>query len=177
MTQNTNPERITRFYQEPIVLMMLAILGASFIMGIVILTSAIRTADGVVVDNFYKDGRSHYMRLEEDIRANELNLNALARSQDQQILLQLTGDLEELPDQLWLKFISRTNQRFDYFVTLDRQEGNLYQGQLTQELTHPQWLVQLQPKDEDNEGFLWRLHAEIFWPLVSPMVLRPAIWN
>lgn len=177
MTNLQNNERITRFYQEPIVWVMIAILSASFTMGGVILTQAIRSADGVVVDNFYKDGRSHYMRIEEDVRAKELGLNAFARSEGDQLLLQLAGDLDVYPQQLLLKFISRTNQRFDYFVVLEHQQDNLYQGQMQTELTHPQWLVQLQPKVEDEQGFLWRLHAEVFWPLTAPMQLRPAIWN
>lgn len=174
---NSQNEPVTRFYQEPVVWLMMTILTVTFCMGVVILTAAIRSGDGVVVDNFYKDGRSHYMRLEEDQAALDMGLNAIARLEQDQLLLQLAGELDDYPEQLMFKFISRTNHRFDYFMVLERQEGNIYSGKMTQELSHPRWLIQLQPSYPDQDGSLWRLHGEILWPLERPIQLRPALWS
>jgi len=141
-----------------------------FALGFTMLYMAIKTNDGVVVDNFYKDGKGIYVRNDEDALARERGLRAELRWVDDQLLVALSGDLAPMPEALKLLFIFPTAQAGDVSLVLQHQGLGQYQGRLPSPVTGNRQL-QIQPM---GESITWRLHgAGILPPASAAMTLLP----
>jgi hypothetical protein len=141
-----------------------------FALGFAMLYMAITTNDGVVVDNFYKDGKGIFLRNDEDALAREKGLRAELRWVNDQLLLALNGDLAPLPETLKLMLIFPTAQAGDVSVLLQHQGLGQYQGRLPSPVVGNRQL-QIQPV---GESITWRLHgAGIVPPSSATMMLIP----
>jgi hypothetical protein len=141
-----------------------------FALGFTMLYMAITTNDGVVVDNFYKDGKGIYVRNDEDALARERGLSAELRWLDDKLLVTLTGSLAPLPEVLNLLFIFPTAQAGDVSVLLQHQGLGQYQGRLPSPVIGNRQL-QIQPV---GGSINWRLHgAGLLPPSSAAMILLP----
>lgn len=155
-------------YKQPWLWFILTPIIAVFFMGMTMLYIATTSHDGVVVDNFYKDGLSINVRKEQDLFAIEHQLKAQITLQQRQIRLKLEGNLEPLPQQLHLQIIYPTQDDFDHEVILTRA-GDLYLSALPENLKGRRQL-QLHPLNTD---LMWRLHGEEVFPVTGPISLSP----
>jgi hypothetical protein len=78
---STNPATVARtavapWYRHPIVWLIIAIPGAAVVMGMVLLTLAIRVPESVVRDDYYQAGRAINIDLRATHRAAELGITA-----------------------------------------------------------------------------------------------------
>ena len=147
---------------------LIMVIGASFFM----IYLAISSSDGVVVDNFYKDGLAIKVREQQDEYALQRNIKAELKIENQQINLQLSGHLEVLPAQLKLQIIFPTLASKDVNVILT-ESGGMYTGALPETLEGRRQL-QIQPIGESNqEDDYWRLHGETVFPLSGSVLLEP----
>ena len=141
-----------------------------FTAGFSMLYIAIATDDGVVVDNYYKDGKAIVVRHEEDNYARSLGLNAVMKQQGLNFTLELKGELRPLPEQLLLHVIFPTSKAYDVDVVLSHQGLGRYIGELPEAITG-NWMLQLQPFSEES---LWRLHTNsVNFPAQSEILLLP----
>lgn len=148
----------------------LAPLLVVFAAGFSMLYLAIATDDGVVVDNYYKDGKAIVVRHEEDDYARSLGLNAAMKQQGLSFTIDLKGDLKVMPEQLLLHVIYPTSKAFDVDVVLSHQGLGRFSGKLPEAISG-NWKLQLQPV---AEGSLWRLHADnVNFPAKSEITLLP----
>ncbi|SHE57320.1 hypothetical protein SAMN02745148_00678 [Modicisalibacter ilicicola DSM 19980] len=163
MTTQTRP-----WYKEFWPWFLLGILGLAVAMGTTFLVVSITSFDGMVVDDYYKEGLAINQTLEQDRRAAELGLVATLRIDE------LTGDVvvnlegEARPEQLQLDLIFPSRGDRDQRVTLEQVRGAQYVGQLPRALQY-RWYVQLQPQTDTPE---WRLLGEIELPQQEPLILR-----
>lgn len=168
-------EKPTPGYRSPYFWLLLGPVMLSVVLGTTFLVASIISWDGVVVDNYYEDGKSIQMRQEEDIAASNMNLQALMLQQSDQLMLQLTGSLANYPQSLTLKVIHPTKSTFDQSLTLERTDGNRYilnEGSLTVDSERQ---LQLQPNNTEQ---MWRLHGTLAqWPAALPVNLSPAVWQ
>lgn len=130
---------------------------------------AITTNDGVVVDNYYRDGKGYVVRQEEDAFARAMELQADVRWKSDTLSLQLDGRLTPLPEQLELLIIFPTNDDFDVTVIMDHRGLGEYVGQLPEPVSGRR-LLQVHPLNTDTE---WRLHADVEVPPSGDLVLLP----
>lgn len=130
---------------------------------------AIRTADGMVQEDYYEHGRAINMVLAKQQRAAELGLVGELFIDDQtgDITLDLSG--EARPEQLTLKLLFPTLGDRDQILTLDHVHEGRYSGQVDMRLEH-RWYLQLQPHDDTPE---WRLSGEVTFPTDTAMRLTP----
>ncbi len=166
MTDN-NFEKIPG-YKQPWLWFVLTPLIVVFFVGVFMLYVATVSNDGVVVDNYYKDGLGIKVRNQQDERANDLGLNAKLNLFDNKITLVLNGDLENKPQQLSLQIVHPTQDDFDINLTLTRA-GYQYHGAVNQEVVGRR-IIQLSPVNSD---FMWRLHGDFTFPLNEPLSLKP----
>ncbi len=117
---------------------------------------AIVTSDGVIVDNYYKDGRGYVLRTEEDEFARNAQLDALLSIQGDKITVKLTGELAPMPEELTLYISHPTSQNFDITRTLTHRGLGQYTGDINSEVTGRR-ILQLQPVDSEQH---WRLHFD-----------------
>lgn len=125
-------------------------------------TIAFKNRDDVVIDNYYKEGRMINMRVEEDKRAEALQLAGMLTFDLEvgEIWLQLSS-LEPLPEVLSLTLDHPAKESYDQHLLLKRVGEGRYRADLDRPLQH-HWYLRVQPvSTEDLEQVDWRLKGEI----------------
>ena len=153
-----------RWYQEPMVLMVLAIPLTSVIVGLSLLTVSIQTWDGTVVDDYYRQGKEINRLLARDHQAFVLRLEADLNHEASTWTLNLKGDaVDALSDAVTLRFVHPTRSGHDMELTLVKSDSGRYQGQGPSPQTG-QWSVHL-------ETPRWRLHGRATLPATQITLL------
>ena len=132
---------------------------------------AVRTADGLVQQDYYEHGRAINMVLAKQQRAHDLNLAAEIRidPMTSDIIVQLQGD--DRPEQLFLKLIFPTQGNRDQEMTLEHVRDGRYLGQAPDNLRY-RWYLQLHPSEVEPA---WRLVGEGSFPSEAEFDLTPGI--
>ncbi len=156
------------WYREPMVWLLIAIPLAAVVMGVVIITLAVRHYDGLVVDDYYKQGLEINRSLERDHNAARYGLHgdiALLTGQSAVSLQLSAGEGFEFPLRLRLEMYHGTRQGMDTGVELRWLQGGVYTGRLPA-LAPGRWTLRLQHED-------WRLQSELQWPRQQTARLTP----
>ena len=123
--------------------------------GFVTLWLAIVSDDGLVTDDYYKQGLAINQRLQRDHYASDLGLRADLMRSGQQIRLLVTADRDAaLPEALTLKLSHPTRAGQDQMVKMVSEGQGFYGGELTADVSG-RWYVSI----EDPSG-KWRLQGE-----------------
>ena len=147
------------WYKYKLVWMIIAIPAASVIAGINMIYLAVNTDDGLVVDDYYKEGMAINQSLQRDKTAAELGLTArlvIEQSGDMVTLNLNKGSLAEYPEQLTLHLQHATHAGHDQILTLIRAPQDQYVGYLKHTINEGVWHVMLSTQD-------WRLVNRIHW--------------
>lgn len=145
------------WYREPFVWFLIAVPLAAVIGGIATARLAVESDDGLVVDDYYKQGLEINRVLERDEAAVELGIQAnIQFSPDHHMFrLFLTGNSKfTAPERVNVSFLHSTRSGFDEHLSLPKTDNNLYQAQLPQ-LEKGRWYIQV---ETDN----WRLLKSMF---------------
>jgi uncharacterized protein len=141
------------WYRHKLVWFMISIPGAAVVMGVVMIWLAITTNDGLVVDDYYKEGLAINQDLKRDDEAVELGLDAQLTVEKTGDLVTLNfnkGSLADYPDTLDLGLYFTTHTGFDQKLQLLRGLDGKYIGYLHEKLRDGAWNVEV---SNDN----WRL--------------------
>ena len=151
--------QILPWYKYKLVWMVIAIPAASVIAGINMIYLAVNTDDGLVVDDYYKEGMDINQSLQRDKTAAELGLTAplvIEESGDMVTLNLHKGSLAESPEQLTLHLHHATYAGHDQLLTLVRAPQDQYVGYLKHTIKEGVWHVMLSTQD-------WRLVNRVHW--------------
>ena len=128
---------------------------------------AFKHADDVVIDNYYKEGRTINQRFEQDAQAEVLQLTGELRFDLSvgEVLLSIRGEAE-FPEQLTLLLNHPISEEFDQRVLLHKLGAGRYRGDLESQPQH-RWYLRLLPvADVDQQNTAdWRLNGEIDFAL------------
>lgn len=144
---------IEPWHHHKLVWMLIAIPGTAVLMGIAIIWLAISTNDGLVVDDYYKEGLAINQDLKRDDEAVALGLSAqltVERTGDLVTLHFDKGSLAEYPDKLELGLYFSTHTGYDQKLELLRGIDGQYVGYLHDKLRDGAWNVEVTGDD-------WRL--------------------
>ncbi len=159
------------WYREPWPWILMAGPAIVVVAGFITAWLAIRSSDGLVDDDYYKQGLAVNQRMARSDAASELGLAAEVVVGDNGLDLRLFLSAREaavLPDSLLLKTVHPTRAGADQSVLLKRDSAGLYVGRLAAAL-HGRWHVAL----EDQER-KWRLTGD--WNPDKASTLRlPAV--
>jgi len=123
--------------------------------GFVTLWLAIVRNDGLVSDDYYKQGLAINQRLQRDHYASDLGLRADFMRSGQQVRLMLTAERDAaLPEVLTLKLSHPTRAGQDQIVRMVSEGQGFYGGELAADVSG-RWYVSI----EDPSG-KWRLQGE-----------------
>jgi len=139
--------------------MIIGIPLASVIMGVIMITLAFHDRDGLVVDDYYKEGLEINRTLERDARARELGLTADVRFETaaNRVSLSLSGDPSfQAPAEIRLAFHHATREDEDRVLALQRGAAGVYSAPLP-ELRAGRWYVSAETPE-------WRLMREVWLP-------------
>lgn len=153
-----NQEPLTRWYQEPLMLIIAGIPLLAVIWGGVMLYTALQTKDSLVSDSYYKDGVSFTENKAHDEKAARLQISASAIFTADEVRLELDGYLDDYPNTLTMQLIHPTLEDQDATLLLQRMLDGSYAGVNDIELPSRRriWL------DSPEQG--WRIRA---YPLIE----------
>jgi uncharacterized protein len=151
------------WHSYPLVWMMISIPFSAVIMGVVMIWLAVDTDDGLVADDYYKQGMAINDVIILDTKASELKLNATIEFNRVDKVIKLKFDkglLERYPDSLQLKFQHATRANSDIAVTLAHGLDDQYIGYLERAISEGVWYFEVNNKTMGAED--WKLNARSY---------------
>ncbi|TGO02933.1 hypothetical protein PN36_16135 [Candidatus Thiomargarita nelsonii] len=148
------PIRKKPWYREPFVWLLILFPASAVIGGLFTIYLAIASNDGLVVDDYYKQG------LEINRTLARHGLEATLHFERHRLHLSLNANSDyKLPHQIVIHFNHHTRSGFDKTVPLERISDNGYQASLP-DLIVGTWTVQLTGDD-------WRLLKSVRLPMTK----------
>lgn len=146
------------WFRNPMVWMVIALPATAVIAGIITIIIAANTEDGLVVDDYYKQGLAINEVINHDRKAAELGMSAFVdiNAQSGEIMVSLSADKTFNPPlEINFKLIHRTRSGEDQVTTLMRSgDSTDYRGFLKPPVIQGRWTIHLQA---DND---WRLKQD-----------------
>lgn len=153
------------WYKEPWPWLLMAGPGLVIVAGVITTWLAVVTSDGLVSDDYYKQGLAVNQRLQRDQQASSLGLHADVMRAGLNLRLLITSvNAAALPPAITLRFAHPTVDGQDQLVKMVAEGQGVYRGTLASEIVG-RWHVTL----EDPDG-QWRLQGE--WLAASDEPLR-----
>mgnify|MGYP001764844967 CR=1 FL=1 len=153
------------WYREPWPWLLAIMPTTAIIAGSFTVWFAVTSNDGLVVDDYYKQGKAINQTKARDQLAQQLGITAQLTLMDKTLQLQLSGNLQTPPGQLTLNIMHPTRSGDDHGVIL-QWNGASYIGQLPR-LSGARYHIQLTPEFGN-----WRLTGT--WHPGTPLNLVPA---
>lgn len=160
----------TPWYRQPLVWLLIAIPGSSVIVGFTLYYLAVVSFDGMVVDDYYKEGMEINRVLRRDHKAAALGLSADLHLDAATHLVRLQLAYKhgfKPPLQLNLQFLHATRAGFDQQVALIHKGHGLYVGALPA-LRPGSWYLEVGDPQ-------WRLSGELLKADDKKTRLQPAV--
>lgn len=164
-------ERIIPWYREPWPWLLMAGPAAVVVAGIATLWIAVVSSDGLVVDDYYKQGLAINQALQRDELAAQRGYRAEAAFSDggRRVALRMNAAAGVVvPDALQLRIVHPTRAGRDVLVLLRRDSNGVHAG-ASPELTAGRWILML----EDTQA-TWRLTGQVTVPVAGAVTLKPA---
>ena len=160
-----NPKK--PWYREPWVWLIIALPMTAVIASMFTIYKAVSTADGLVVDDYYKRGKAINLDLARDAAAARYQLKASIDLdlRDNRMQLLLEGAAVELPQTLTFSLLHPTQAGYDQVIILQHGGDGVYAGAID-ELTRGNWYLQLEADD-------WRLSGSMQIPQTETTLLLP----
>src|SRR5512136_1342468 len=149
MRDERSSSLVRPWYREPWPWFLMSLPAIAIVGGIATLAIAIATEDGLVADDYYKQGLAVNQVLRREARARELHLAASASLAGAEVRVTLRGASEIFPG-LRLRLVHPTRSGRDQVVALRAAEG-VYQGRMASANGEPRLLVL------EDAGSTWRL--------------------
>ena len=162
------PDQGGPWYRHGWVWFIVCLLSTTVAAGIVTVVIAVRGADSLVVDDYYKDGKAINRVLEADREAALRGVRATLSSSAgaPELELDLRGDL---PDALLLVLSHVTQSDRDRQLRFEREGERRYAT--NDPLPQGRFYAVVRPADEART---WRVRARLVLPLTVPAVLEPS---
>ncbi len=156
-----------KWYQIPMVWMIIAIPLSAVIVGMIMLFFSIISYDGLVADDYYKRGKEINRLLTRDRYAKRHHISAELEFVNDAgvVVISLSADKLDKAGILELVFAHPTRSFRDRKIKLEPGPDGNYYGRLP-ELNNGRWKIELGNK-------LWRLRSEINWPQSSVKISNP----
>ena len=156
------------WYKNSIILMLIAVPGSAVIMGVVMAVLAVSSDDGLVADDYYKQGKEINRSLIRDQKASEYSLHAQLYWTDNQtinIKLQANDINAYFGKEIKLYLRHPTREGFDRHIKLKAISDGLYEVKVAKNLKQGRWKVEISTN-------IWRLMGRLQWPEQQRLLLK-----
>ena len=155
----------TPWYKQWMVWMVIAPPFTAVVAGIITINIAIQSDDGLVVDDYYKQGLGINQTLQRDQLARDMKIEADLFVESKKLKMRLTGAVSDA--NLTLSFIHPTQGQRDVVLNMIRFTDNAYEAELDKKLTG-NWNLLIEPENKK-----WRILGRISLPKESNSKLMP----
>lgn len=148
------------WYKQPLVWLLIALPMSAVIGGIITVIIAFRSDDGLVVDDYYQQGKAINRVLERDQAAQQLGYIGSANYQANTKHLRLTmasTSGHAIPKEIDVSLLHATRGGFDQKYTLSASDNGGYDILLNKRLVQGPWIIQLSTPE-------WRVSGRIHVP-------------
>jgi hypothetical protein len=159
------------WYRQPLVWLVIFFPAATVVAGFATLIIAMKTDDGLVVDDYYKKGKEINLVLTRDREAARLGMNAVSvyLPEKKRLYLSLASATgAKLPDKLHLQLMHATRGGFDIDTMIEVSGANAYQTALPEKLVKGVWTVQLSTD-------VWRISGRMKVPEQTTTALKAVV--
>lgn len=157
------------WYRQPWPWFLMALPATAVIAGIVTLWLAVSTSDGLVVDDYYKQGLAIQQTMARSQRAADLGLRAQLRIQADAFAVHLTGaSVADMPDRVRITFAHPTRSGMDQSMVLEGSQGRFIGSH--RNLISGRWDIQI-----EDELRTWRLNGAVNLPTETEVRIEPVI--
>ena len=163
----TGSGQVRPWKQEPLVWLLIAIPSTAIVMGVVMITLAIQSWSGLVVDDYYRKGKQINLVLARDQFAHELGLVAgLSLDNAGRVQIRFDPEVIVIPgERIELRLVHTTRPGLDQDLVFENHQ--LHQFEAGLQLPGPgRWNVFLQTAD-------WRLTGSLQYPQDRQTRLTP----
>lgn len=142
--------------------------ATSVVVGMVFLYFAVTTWDGLVVDDYYRQGRAIDRTIARSVHAADLGLVAdlSIRSDNVTVRLSATGP-DALPESLIVTIAHPTRGGQDQILRLSARGEGVFTGPVAP-LSTGRWIIQL-----EDESRTWRLNGAVYLPTETEKRIVP----
>lgn len=156
------------WYHEPMVWLIIALPATAVVVGLSMYYIAYQTRDGLVVDDYYRNGKEINKSLERDRRAADLGLDGrlVMDAATNTVQVEIRSAKGALPATLGLRWLHATRAGFDRSQELV-QSGQGHYRAVIPELAPGHWYVQVEAQD-------WRLQGSLHAPGEMRLELKPS---
>lgn len=141
----------------------------SVVAGLTTVVIAVKKADDLVQDDYYKEGLAINQVLDRNLKAVEMGLSAnimLNRSSQQvRVIIKRNGNTS-LPDKLQLSMLHPTQAERDKIWVMHHEQAGVYSGKMSS-LIAGSWHIVLEPIGKE-----WRLTGRIAVPRETSVTLK-----
>lgn len=160
----TTMEKRNPWYREPWPWLLMAGPVIVIIAGIVTVWLAVRSSDGLVTDDYYKQGQAVGETIARSRHAEELGLTAGLSMTEGGLRVRLAGSFEAFPPALLVSLSHPTRAGLDQRARLVR-EGDGYAGAINLPASG-HWIVLI-----EDEAHTWRLMGSVVLPVAAETVI------
>jgi hypothetical protein len=153
------------WYREPWPWFLMSLPAIAVVAGLTTVWIAYRTADGLVVGDYYKAGLAVNQTLEREDVARALGLTATLNTENGTLTLSLAGKLKTYPEQLILTLAHPTRQGMDQTLNLQHKGHGQYRANLPA-MHAGKWHLELA-----DAASTWRLSGVLHTPLSQPVII------
>ncbi len=158
------------WYRYPWTWFLIAVPLLTIIACTITIVLAIKSEDGLVSDDYYKDGLMINQSLDRDRKAAELGISSFVGllPGDRALVVQVNGGNIELP--LKLVFLHATRKEHDQAFEIRTLSPNGQARVDIEQLIPGKWYVQL-----ESEADAWRLKGQMVYPGETDIKLSPGV--
>ncbi|MGQ8363695.1 FixH family protein [Glaciecola sp. 1036] len=160
-------EQVKPWYKQFWPWFLIAIPVSSMIVASVVVKFATDGTNHLVVDDYYKEGKSINLRLDQIERARELNITTLLAIDAQNATLEFVTGLPETGEALRLNLFHSTQPHRDTEILLARDASGVYRGVIDFPVDG-KWRLRLTPMDDS-----WKIQQRIELPKSSAVEFNP----
>lgn len=153
------------WYREPWPWFLISLPAIAVVAGLTTVWIAYRSADGLVVGDYYKAGLAVNQTLAREDTARALGLTATLSAESGMLVLSLASNLRTYPEQLILTLAHPTRQGMDQILTLQHAGGGRYRVALPA-MHAGKWHLELA-----DAASTWRLSGVLHTPFSQPVII------
>ncbi len=164
LTEKTN----LPWYKQGWPWFLIALPATAVVAGIITLLIAIRTWDGLVVDDYYKEGRAIVQTIERTKRAAELGLVSDLKVTSETLEVRVSAkNPSDVPAIIHVTIMHPTRGGADQVLQFSGQ-GGVFRGALAP-LSAGRWLFQV-----EDEARNWKMNGEAYIPTQTEIRIDPS---